>query len=692
MKTFNIIFILTFAFVLFSCGEDDSLSEINVSAPSNVSASVRVTQDNSGLVTITPLGEGVTEFSVDFGDGSDIVEGISPGESLEHVFSEGSHDVDIIAQGLDGSTVTHTETIVVSFQAPTNLEVNIANDEAVSKQVNVTVMADYAVSYEVNFGENDDVEALSANIGETISYQYEEPGVYTITIEVEGAAIERTTYTEEFEVTAILQPLASAPQAPSRSPEDVISIFTSRYNNESGSDFFPDWGQGGQGSTWSMFNLNGDEILQYTNLSYQGNQFAEGIDVSQMEYVHFDFWTADILESVEVSLISMSNGERPVVVELIPNEWTSIDIPISAFTEQDGFTVNDIHQIKYVGEPWGAGTLFVDNIYFWKQASSTPSLSGKWKISPEEGSLRVGPSAGSGEWWSISETDIASRECLYDDEYVFGSDGTFSNVLGTETWIEGWQGGSDICAAPVAPHDGSSSANWSFNEAASTVTITGLGAYLGIPKAVNAGELPNVEVPTARTYQVSNLTTNSMTLIIESGSGVFWTFEMIKEAPEASPLDGTWKISPTAGSLRVGPSSGSGEWWSIGDSDINTRACFYDDEFIFSPGGGFQNVLGGETWVEAWQSGTDDACSAPIAPHDGPTGASYIFDEQAGTITISGLGAYLGIPKAVNEGELPNVEVPESRTYQVTFVDDSHITVIIESGTGVFWTFEMIKN
>ena len=54
--------------------------------------------------------------------------------------------------------------------------------------------------------------------------------------------------------------------------------------------------------------------------------------------------------------------------------------------------------------------------------------------------------------------------------------------------MEAWQGGSDSCAAPVAPHDGSA-ATFSHDEEAGTLTITGKGAHLGLPKAVNGQEL-----------------------------------------------------------------------------------------------------------------------------------------------------------------------------------------------------------
>lgn len=320
-----------------------------------------------------------------------------------------------------------------------------------------------------------------------------------------------------------------------------------------------------------------------------------------------------------------------------------------------------------------------------------PSLAGTWQMAPKAGALRVGPAAGSGEWWSNGDADVDLRACFFDDNYVFGSDGSFSNVLGDDTWLEGWQGvAADGCGAPVAPHDGSTPGKWAYDAANGTITLTGAGSYLGLPKANNAGELPNVAVPSDITYNVTFLDANTIELVIETGSGVFWTFEMVRTALP-NPFEGTWRMAPEAGALKVGPSAGSGEWWSNAAGDVDLRACFFDDDFVFGADGTFTNVLGNETWLEGWQGVDADQCGAPVAPHDGSTPGTWAYDEDAGTLTLNGAGSYVGLPKAVNAGELPNVSVPSSITYNVTFEGSNSATLIIETGSGVFWTFKLVK-
>ncbi|HMB99480.1 MAG TPA: hypothetical protein VKN14_00425 [Flavobacteriaceae bacterium] len=353
-----------------SADDEANFDYLNTAAsPTNVTAIFQVTQDNTGLVTITPNSDGASKYNIYFGDETSDPAVVTQGQNVNHIYAEGTYTVKIEAIGITGLVSEITKELVVSFNPPENLDIVIVNDAAVSKQVNVTVNADFAVSFDVYFGEPGNDTPLTANIGETVSYQYQDAGLYTIRVVVMGAAIETTEQAVEFEVTAILQPLASAPNQPNRNPSDVISLFSSQYDDIA-VDYFPDWGQGGQGSGWALFDLNGDEMLQYVNLSYQGNQLDTPVDVSGMEYLHMDVWTADVVARIETSLISVSNGEKPVWSDLTPNAWTSINIPISEWTDQ-GLTVADIHQLKYVGDPWAAGTVFIDNVYFYKESSGT---------------------------------------------------------------------------------------------------------------------------------------------------------------------------------------------------------------------------------------------------------------------------------------------------------------------------------
>jgi len=358
---------------IWSCSDEEfgSIDFVSTAtAPGNVAAFFNVTQDNTGTVTITPNGDGAVSYEVYFGDNTAEPTKVVQGKSVTHVYAEGNYQVKIIATNITGIKTESVMPLVVSFKAPENLEVVITNDLAISRKVNVTASADFAILFDVYFGEPGNDTPVSANNGGIASYVYAEAGTYTIRVVSKSAAIETTEYTQEFEAKTIQQPLASAATPPTRNEADYISIYGENYTNVAGTNFNPDWGQSGQGSSFNEFDLNGDKMLQYIKLSYQGVGLGETIDVSGMEYLHMDVWTADV-DKIETSLINGVDGnstEKPVWATLTADKWTSINIPISEFTDQ-GLTVDQIFQLKFVGDGWAAGTVFIDNIYFWKTPS-----------------------------------------------------------------------------------------------------------------------------------------------------------------------------------------------------------------------------------------------------------------------------------------------------------------------------------
>jgi hypothetical protein len=375
MKKIHFIISLFVLAIALGCSEDSSSVDLDaVAAPTNISALTTVTQDNTGKVTFLPKGEGVSQYEIFFGDGTSTPAYVSPGETVSHVYKEGVYQSKIVGITLNGKRTEVIQEVMVSFKAPENLVVVITNDLSVSKKVTVTAKADYALFYDVYFGEAGKPDPISANNGDAVSYTYQVAGVYKIRVVSKSAAIKTTEYTEDFTVTVVNKPSTSAATPPNRQAADVISIYSSKYMDVAGTNYFPDWGQAGQGSSWTEFDLNGDKMLNYIKLSYQGIALADNtsINVTSMEFLHMDVWTAD-LQKLETSLISKTNGEKPVVKDLVAGQWNSIDIPISAFTSQ-GLTVADIFQLKFVGTPWATGSVFIDNIYFYKAPSAAQTI------------------------------------------------------------------------------------------------------------------------------------------------------------------------------------------------------------------------------------------------------------------------------------------------------------------------------
>lgn len=703
MKTFKyLISTLILIAVAFGC-EDDNFGSLDfvgtATAPTNVTAQFKITQDNTGLVSVEPSADGAVNFVINYGDGTDPSSKISAGKIVNHTYAEGSYTVGIAAYGVTGLKTEVTKDLMVSFQPPQfGTDPIVENDAAVSKQVNVTVPGDtqFAMYFDVHFVENGIETIISGNVGETVSYIYTNPGLVDIKIVLKGGAIATTEYImTDFEVTQILQPIESAPYVINRNDEDYISIFSDAYTDVAGTEFNPWWWQA---TVYSPFELNGDNMLTYANLNYQGIEFGEVVNASEMEFVHLDVWTAD-LEGLEFTLISQSSGEKFVIKELVLDGWNSFDIPLSEYTDQ-GLTIHDLFQFKFAGSPYngdGFGTIFVDNLYFWKTPSERSPLEGTWVVAPETGAIAVGPSPDDLSWWYLNQwgDDVTARACWLDDEYVFMADGTFMNVLGSETWLEPWQGvDPESCGAPIAPHDGSNPATWSSTE--NTITISGEGAYLGLAKVHNNGE-DGAPPSKSVTYDYV-LSEDGMSLDLKvvgyngTGGSETWYFKLIKKV---NPLVGTWRVAPENGAIAVGPSPDDLSWWYLGQwgDDVTTRACWLDDEYIFNEDGTFQNVLGSETWLEPWQGVDPEACGTPIAPHDGSNPATWSNTEN--TVTVSGVGAFLGLAKVHNTGE--NGAPPSnSITYDYELSPDGNtmeLKIVGYNGTGgtETWYIKMVK-
>ena len=106
----------------------------------------------------------------------------------------------------------------------------------------------------------------------------------------------------------------------------------------------------------------GDAAIKYANLNYQGISIGSPVDATSSESIHIDVWSDDYAV-VPFFLISSGSGEKSVNLSVEPNKWNSIDVPLSAFTDQ-GLAVNDIIQFKFDVQPDNGGTIYIDNLYF----------------------------------------------------------------------------------------------------------------------------------------------------------------------------------------------------------------------------------------------------------------------------------------------------------------------------------------
>jgi len=420
--------------------------------------------------------------------------------------------------------------------------------------------------------------------------------------------------------------------------------------------------------------------------------------------------TAKLGDSISVSFEAsealmqpqVTIGSFAAVVTGKIGDWTAV----REMTEldMDGMVDFTISYTDIAGVEGVAGSATTDDstVEYCTEGCVEPepiTLVGSWKLAGES-AAGVGPASGSKEWWQTNagnNSGVDARPCLFDDAYVFSADGSFANDMGTETWVEGWQGAAaDGCATPASPHDGSAAATFVYDEAASTLTITGTGAHLGLAKVANGAELGSSSAaPESVTYDVLMFDGDYMTVTMDVGTG-WWTFDLVKDQASTatpSPLVGSWALDGES-AAGVGPASGSKEWWQTNagnNSGVDARPCLFDDAYVFSADGSFANDMGTETWVEGWQGAAADGCATPASPHDGSAAATFVYDEAASTLTITGTGAHLGLAKVANGAELGSSSAaPESVTYDVLMLDDDYMTVTMDVGTG-WWTFDLVR-
>lgn len=176
-------------------------------------------------------------------------------------------------------------------------------------------------------------------------------------------------------------PTTNADDPESRDAENVISIYGDTYTTVEGINYDPNWGQSGHTQVDPAYDPGtGNTILAYPNFSYQGTEFPAQ-NAAAMEFLHVDIWVPEGTDRmVKVSPIDNSGtgaGEVLVTVPLTPGTWNSVDIPIEDFS---GMTWQSVFQLKFDGQFNSDGSantdpfdLYLDNIFFWKNAASPAS-------------------------------------------------------------------------------------------------------------------------------------------------------------------------------------------------------------------------------------------------------------------------------------------------------------------------------
>ncbi len=169
----------------------------------------------------------------------------------------------------------------------------------------------------------------------------------------------------------------TAAATPTQPSADVISLFSNAYTNVPVNTWRTDWSQ----ATLTDVQIAGNDVKKYSSLDFVGIEAigANVIDITNMLYLHVDYWTPNMTE-FKIKLVDFGadgafqgGDDKEHELSFTPtlNGWNSLNIPISDFT---GLTTKEhIAQLILVGRPAGSATVFVDNIYFHKTPLIDPN-------------------------------------------------------------------------------------------------------------------------------------------------------------------------------------------------------------------------------------------------------------------------------------------------------------------------------
>ncbi len=677
MNKIKIIFITLFIAAGFtSCKDDDALTSVNLGVPQNIGAKFSIKQDNSGDVTITPSAEGANFFFVNFGDGSEISDEFQAGRSVSHTYEEGIYTVEIFARNIAGEIASVEKEIVVSFLPPENLEVNITISTTNPLEISVEASADNAMGFNMFFGEVEDEEPTFILRGELGVYEYSSVGTFTVTVVALSGGEATTTYQEEITITD-----------PFVMPIDFESTTVNYLFNNFG---------GGEGDGVPIIDNpdpnnvnNSQKVASYTkpvgSEVWAGTSalLNEAIDFSSTTTIAMDVWAPQagtpILFKIE------QDGSPDIFVESIQNtevanEWHTLTFNLPGANEGPNFNVIALF---FNWETSGNGeTYYFDNIRL---------------TNPVTLGLPLDFEAGAG-FYNFIEFAGAPTEVISNPDQ--SGINTSANVART------------LKASGAATFAG---AFIDLTEPIDLSISSTLSLKVWSPIANNEVLLKLEDPITDAEFEVSTVvnTTNEWTEVTfdfsgadtsvdwsrvifffdfgNTGSGLEFYFDDLNYVTDAeSDIVGTWVMANEDGSLGVGPAVGDVSWFNCNGPCLTERACYFDDTYTFGADGSFTNGFGaGDTWVEEWQGVANPQCGTPVAPHNGTNPATYSLNGNA--LTLSGEGAYLGLAKALNGAELPNVPVPSEITYTVQFesptVMRAHIQV---EGIGI-WQFKLVK-
>lgn len=331
--------------LILSCSDDDDVSFAfqNISAPTALAAVFDITQDDSGVVTLTPTATNATSFQVFYGDvDGETAEDVSPGDTAMHTYVEGEYTLRIVAIGLTGLTSELTRVVTISFTAPEDLAIVTEISAANPLEVTVTPTATNATVFDVFFGDEDNEEATVIMAGETATNVYEVAGDYTIRVVARGASVNTIEDTTEITLLDASGPIA----LPITFDDGTVNYALTAFNGVT-YEVIENPAPGGS-------NPDVSQVGAVTNsgVNFEGGFYTLGTPVDfggENKTITFDLWSDDAVPFLLKFEGGINGDERQVevVADHTGSGWETLSFNFAV----DG-TKSFIDGNQGVGEPF----------------------------------------------------------------------------------------------------------------------------------------------------------------------------------------------------------------------------------------------------------------------------------------------------------------------------------------------------
>nr|WP_298790681.1 PKD domain-containing protein [uncultured Allomuricauda sp.] len=258
-------------------------------------------------------------------------------------------------------------------------------DLTTNKTIQMNFWADAPVDVLVKLeeGTGADTELVASHGGtgwELISFDFTSSDSFPrLTMFVDGPGTTAGTfYMDDVEQVETMTgggdaPTEAAPAPPTRDAADVISLFSNAYTDITVDTFYAGFSAGGGVSD---MQVAGDDVKVYADLDFAGIEtIATSVDLSEMTNFHIDVWTATEFDLITGVVDFAGDGfgsgndtrgdERTT---LAAGSWTSVDVSI-ADLQTAGLTATPTDFSQLILDVVDVvGTIYVDNIYFYKEA------------------------------------------------------------------------------------------------------------------------------------------------------------------------------------------------------------------------------------------------------------------------------------------------------------------------------------